>query len=215
MSNLLKPCRDFARVYLDDIIIYLKAFQQHLHHLTRVFELFTNNKIVLSPSKCDIAVTQVEFLGDIISENTLTPNNESIQTILDLREPRTLKEANKFLDGLAYYRKFVPRFAHRAVPIHKVTNLTKDKRHLFQWTEEQSKAFFNLKCMLTNELYLQFPVDGYPLHLSTDASGIATGGVLFQNINGERRNIFYHSKVLSSIERKYTVPEQEALAIFQ
>ena len=69
--------------------------------------------------------------------------------------------------------------------------------------------------MLTNELYLQFSVDGYPLHLSTDASRIATGGVLFQEINGERRNIFYHSKVLSSIERKYTVTEQEALAIFQ
>ena len=68
--------------------------------------------------------------------------------------------------------------------IHKVTNLTKDKRHVFQSTEEQSKAFFNLKRMLTNELYLQFPLDGYPLHSSTDASGIATGGILFQEING-------------------------------
>ena len=118
-----------------------------------------------------------------------------------------MKEANRFLGGLAYYQKFVPQFAHMAAPIHKVTNLTKDKRHLFQWTEEQSKAFFNLKRMLTNKLYLQFLVDGYPLHLSTDASRIATGGVLFQEINGERRNIFYHSKVLSSIEGKYTVPE--------
>ena len=132
MSNLLKPCRDFACVYLDDIIIYSKTFHQHLHHLTRVFEIFTSNKIVLSPSKCEIAVTKVEFLGHIISENTLTPNNEAIQAILHLREPRTLKEANKFLGGLAYYRKFVPQFAHLAAPIHKVTNLTKDKRHLFQ-----------------------------------------------------------------------------------
>ncbi|CAF2836388.1 unnamed protein product [Rotaria sp. Silwood2] len=215
MSNLLKSCRDFTCVYLDDIIIYSKTLQQHLHHLTLVFEIFTNNKIVLSPSKCEIVVTKVEFLGHIITENSLTPNNEAIQAIIDLREPRTLKEANKFLGGLAYYRKFVPQFAHIAAPIHKVTNLTKDKRHLFQWTDEQSRAFFNLKNMLTNELYLQFPVDGYPLHLCTDASSIATGGVLFQEINGERRNIFYHSKVLSPVERKYSVPEQEALAIFQ
>ena len=215
MANLLNPCRDFARVYLDDIIIYSKTFHQHLHHLELVFEIFATNQIVLSPSKCEIAVTKVEFLGHTVSEHTLTPNNDAIQAILDLREPRTLKEANKFLGGLAYYRKFVPQFAHTAAPIHKVTNLTKDKRHLFQWTEEQSRAFSALKRMLTAELYLQFPVDGYPLHLSTDASGIATGGVLFQEIDGERRNIFYHSKVLSSIERKYSVPEQEALAIFQ
>lgn len=215
MSNLLNPCRTFTCVYLDDIIIYSRTFEQHLHHLQLVFEIFAGNKIVLSPSKCEIAVTKVEFLGHNVSENTLTPTNEAIQAILALQEPRTLKEANKFLGGLAYYRKFVPQFAHIAVPIHKVTNLTKDKRHLFKWTEEQSQAFSNLKHMLTSELYLRFPVDGYPLYLSTDASGIATGGVLFQEINGERRNIFYHSKVLSPVERKYSVPEQEALAILQ
>ena len=215
MSNLLNPCRDFVRVYLDDIIIYSKTFEQHLSHLTLVFEIFTTNKIVLSPSKCEIAVTKVKFLGHIVSENTLTPNNDAIQAIIDLREPRTLKEANKFLGGLAYYRKFVPQFAHIAAPIHKVTNLTKAKRHLFKWTEEQSKAFFALKRMLTTELYLRFPVDGYPIHLSTDASGIAIGGVLFQEIDGERRNILYHSKALSSVERTYSVPEKEALAIFQ
>ena len=157
----------------------------------------------------------MEFLGHIVSEHTLTPTTTAIQAILDLREPRTLKEANKFLGGLAYYRKFVPEFARLAAPIHKITNLTRDKRHLFKWTHEHSRAFFDLQRMLTTELYLHFPVDGYPLHLSTDASGIATGGVLFQEINGERRNIFYHSKLLSSIERKYSVPEQEALAIFQ
>jgi len=215
MSNLLKSCRDFSRVYLDDIIIYSKTFEQHLHHLQLVFQIFTTNKIVLSPSKCEIAVMTVEFLGHIVSENTLTPNNNAIQAILDLQEPRTLKEANKFLGGLAYYRKFVPQFAHTAAPIHKVTNLTKDKRHLFKWTVDQSKAFFELKRMLTTELYLRFPVDGYPLHLSTDASGLATGGVLYQDINGERHNIFYHSKVLTAVERKYSVPEQEALAILQ
>ena len=215
MSNLLKPCCDFPRVYLDDIIIYSKTLQQHLHHLNLVFDILTNHKLVLSPSECEIAVPTVEFLGHIISEHTFTPNNAAIQAILDLREPRTLKEANKFLGGLAYYRKFVARFAHMAAPIHKVTNLTRANRHLFQWTDEQSSAFFDLKRMLTTELYLQFPVDGYPLHLATDASGIATCGVLFQEIGGERRNIFYHSKVLPSIERKYSVPEQEALAIFQ
>lgn len=214
MLNLLKPCRAFTCVYLDDIIIYSKTFEQHLHHLQLVFQIFANNTLVLSPSKCEIAVTQVEFLGHIVSENTLTPTNDALRAILDLREPRTLKEANKFLGGLAYYRKFVPQFAHIAAPIHKVTNLTKKKRHLFKWTEEQSKAFFALKRMLTTELYLHFPVDGLPLYLSTDASGTATGGVLYQEIDGKRRNIFYHSKILSSVERKYSVPEQEALAIF-
>ncbi|CAF5021162.1 unnamed protein product, partial [Rotaria socialis] len=80
---------------------------------------------------------------------------------------------------------------------------------------EQSNAFHALKRLLTTApLFLHFPVDGFPLHLATDASGIATGGVLFQNVNGQRHNLFYHSKVLSPVEQKYSVPEREALAIF-
>ncbi|CAF4604889.1 unnamed protein product, partial [Rotaria sp. Silwood2] len=92
---------------------------------------------------------------------------------------------------------------------------TQKRRHLFKWTVEQSNAFHALKRLLTTApLLLHFPVDGFPLHLATDASGTATGGVLFQDVNGQRHNLFYHSKVLSPIEQKYSVPEKEALAIY-
>ncbi|CAF3030641.1 unnamed protein product [Rotaria socialis] len=111
--------------------------------------------------------------------------------------------------------KFVPNFGHIAAPIHKISNLTKDRRHIFKWTVEQSNASHTLKRLLTTApLFLHFPVDGFPLHLATDASGIATDGVLFQNVNGQRHNLFYHSKVFSPVEQKYSVPEKEALAIF-
>ncbi|CAF3901486.1 unnamed protein product [Rotaria sp. Silwood1] len=102
-----------------------------------------------------------------------------------------------------------------AAPLHKISNLTKDQRHLFKWTVEQSNAFHALKRLLTTApLLLHFPVDGFPLHLATDASGTATDGVLFQDVNDQRHNLFYHSKVLSPIEQKYSVPEKEALAIY-
>lgn len=158
---------------------------------------------------------RVVVLGHTVSDTAIAPTTDAIQAILDLKEPRTLKETNKFLGGIAYYRKFVPNFSHIAASIHKVSNLTKDRRHLFKWTAEQSNAFHALKRLLTTApLFLHFPVDGFPLHLATDASGIATGGVLFQIVNGQRHNLFYHSKVLSPVEQKYSVPEKEALAIF-
>jgi hypothetical protein len=215
MSHVMFPCRDFSRIYLDDLIIYSRSFDEHVSHLETAFSTLAKHKIVLSPSKCEIAVTSVEFLGHVISADSVTPNNDAIQAIIDLKEPHTLKQANKFLGGLAYYRKFVPHFAHIAAPIHKVTNLTKDKKRTFFWSTEQSQAFCTLKRLLTTApLYLRFPIDGYPLHLTTDASKVATGGVLYQDVKGERWNIFYHSKVLGTVEKTYTVPELEALAIF-
>ncbi len=215
MCRVMKPCRGFCQVFLDDIILYSRTFDDHIRHLQLAFATLAAAKLVLNVSKCELAVEKVVVLGHTISATSITPTIDAIQAILDLPEPRTLKQANKFLGGLAYYRKFVPHFAALAEPIHKITNLTTARRHLFQWTNEQSNAFHALKQALTTApLFLRFPVEGFPLHLATDASGLATGGVLYQDINDQRHNLFYHSKVLSSVEQKYSVPEKEALAIF-
>jgi hypothetical protein len=36
---------------------------------------------------------------------------------------------------------------------------------------------------------------------------------LYQEIDNKRYNLFYHSKILSPIEQRYSVPEREAVAI--
>ena len=140
MATVMRPCREFCLVFLDDLIIFSRTFAEHLRHLELAFATLLTAKLVLNVSKCEIAVSTVIVLGHTVSEHSLTPTNDAIQAILNLQEPRTLKQANKFLGGLAYYRKFVPNFANIAAPIHTVTNLTRDKRHLFKWSDAQSQA---------------------------------------------------------------------------
>ena len=55
-----------------------------------------------------------------------------IDAILRIEEPRTLAQANRFLGSLGWYRKFLPKFADVAAPIHAVTNLTKPNRRKFK-----------------------------------------------------------------------------------
>ncbi|CAF4595448.1 unnamed protein product, partial [Didymodactylos carnosus] len=181
MINTLKSCRSFCLVYLDDIIVFSNSFEQHLDHLKQVFAALEDKNITLNPPKCEIAVQKINYLGHTITETTATPMNDSIKTILEIKEPRTLVQANKFIRALSWYRKFLPHFATVAAQIHAVTNLTKANKHKFKWKEPQSKAFNDLKCMLTSApLFLHFPVDHKPLILTTDASGIGVGGVLQQ-----------------------------------
>ncbi|CAF4675190.1 unnamed protein product, partial [Rotaria sp. Silwood2] len=52
------------------------------------------------------------------------------------------------------------------------------------------------------------------LILSTDASDYSIGGVLYQEINGERKNIYFHSQMLPKLQRKWPTIEKEALAIY-
>ena len=132
MYKVMKPCREFCHVFLDDIIICSKSFDEHINHLKLAFETLAKEKLVLNASKCELAVPRVAVLGHTVSDTSISPTTDAIQAILDLQEPHTLKEVNKFLGGIAYYRKFVPSFSKVAAPLHKISNLTKGRRHLFK-----------------------------------------------------------------------------------
>lgn len=216
MNDTLQSCRQFAFVYLDDIIVFSKSPDEHLMHLDQMFSALLSKHFVLNPPKCEIMVSTINYLGHTINEMTITPLDDKIQAIINIHEPNTLARANKFLGALSWYRKFIPNFATLAAPIHAVTNLTKQDRRKFKWTFEQSQAFHQLKQMLTTTpLFLHFPVDNHPLILTTDASNFAIGGVLQQEVNGQLKNLYYHSQVLTPCERRYSAIEKEALAIYK
>ncbi|CAF3293289.1 unnamed protein product, partial [Rotaria socialis] len=216
MSDTLKNCRAFSLVYLDDIIIFSKSFDEHILHLECVLSALQTKNLVLNPPKCVLAANQIDYLGHTISQNRITPMKEKIDAILQIKEPRTLAQANKFIGALSWYRKFIPGFATKAAPIHAVTNLTKNKRYKFKWSQPQSKAFQELKQLLISApLFLHYPVDNVPLMLATDASGIGIGGVLQQEIDGKLHNLYYHSQLMTPSERKYSTIEKEALAIYR
>ncbi|CAF4695555.1 unnamed protein product, partial [Rotaria sp. Silwood2] len=199
MTDILSPYRQFALVYIDDIVVYSRSFEEHLRHI----------------HQCNIFRQQIDYLSHTISEQGVKPNNEKIQAIIKFREPSTLVEANKFLGAISWYHKFIPRFASTAAPIHKVTNLTKANRNKFSWGEPQKEAFLQLKQLLiTSPLFLDYPDEDHPVILTTDASKVGVGGTLQQHINGEIKNLYYHSQMTSSSQRRYDPIELEALAIW-
>ncbi|CAF1570197.1 unnamed protein product, partial [Rotaria magnacalcarata] len=190
MADILSPCRQFALVYIDDIVVYSRSFEEHLKHIHQVLSILSQHNFQLNPSKCSIFRQQIDYLSHTISQQGVKPNNEKIQAIIKLREPSTLVEANKFLGAISWYRKFIPRFASVAAPIHKITNLTKANRNKFSWGEPQQAAFLQLKQLLiTSPLLLDYPDEDHPVILTTDASKVGVGGTLQQHINGEIKNL--------------------------
>ena len=47
---MLKPFKDFAKAYVDDIIIFSKTLEEHLEHLEKVFTLFRQKRVSLAPT---------------------------------------------------------------------------------------------------------------------------------------------------------------------
>ncbi|CAF1070571.1 unnamed protein product [Rotaria sordida] len=92
--------------------------------------------------------------------------------------------------------------------------------HGVKRTNEKIQAIFKLrqptKLAEANKFLgaLSWYHDNYPVILTMDASEIGTGGTLQQNINGKIQNLYDHSQVTSSTQRRYDPIELEALAIW-
>ncbi|CAF3360121.1 unnamed protein product [Rotaria sp. Silwood2] len=184
----------------------------HFYHLKRLFSALGARSLVLNPPKCEIAVPQIDYLGHTISKNSIRPMKEKIDAILGIKEPRTLPQANRFLGSLGWYRKFLPNFATVVAPIHAVTNLTRANRRKFKWQHAQSEAFKELKNMLITEpLFLHYPVDNLPLILTTDASDIEIGGVLQQELNDKVVHIQGRYNCLPDYLSRYSKEQDDEL----
>ncbi|CAF1587730.1 unnamed protein product, partial [Didymodactylos carnosus] len=132
-----------------------------------------------------------------------------IQAILDIPQPTTLAQANKFIGKIGWYRKFIPKFAELAAPIH-----TKKNRE-FYWHEDQVQAANKLKQVLTDEpLVLKYPHPTAPFILATDASEYAIDDTLKQIIDGQTHYNYFLSRLLTPTEMNYSTIDREALASF-
>ncbi|CAF3363996.1 unnamed protein product [Rotaria socialis] len=216
MNNIIGYNRwDYILVYLDDILVFSHSFDDHMKHLQQLFNVLNTHQFTLNLAKCSIAQQSIEFLSHTITKDSIVPSKQRIQAILDMPQPTSLSQANKFIGKIGWYRRFIPNFAQIAAPIHKVTNKIKQKKKEFYWSEEQIQAANKLKRVLTEEpLVLKYPHPTASFILSTDASEYAIGGTLKQIISGQVHYNYFLSRLLTATERNYSTIDREALAIF-
>ena len=55
-------------IYLDDIIVFSRTPEEHVHRLRAVFEKLKAAGLKLKPSKCDFFKKEIKYLGHVVSE---------------------------------------------------------------------------------------------------------------------------------------------------
>ena len=196
-------------IYLDDILIYSRTFDEHLTNLRQVFDRLRHANLKLKPSKCNFACQKVTYLGHVISSAGVSPDEDKISAVRDFPRPHNVKTTRSFLGLANYYRRFVKDFAKLAAPLNQL--LRKDQK--FVWTDTCEQAFISLKTALTTAPILVFPDFKEPFHLYTDASNEGLGATLGQIHDGREVVIAYAGRDLNKAERNYSTTEREALGV--
>lgn len=59
---------EFLIIYLDDLLIYSKTWEEHIMHVRKVLQRLRERMWYAKPEKCEFAVNSVEFLGFIVGD---------------------------------------------------------------------------------------------------------------------------------------------------
>ena len=117
-SEIGKTCY----VYMDDVIVFGKSFEEHLNNLNNILQLLNNANLKVQIEKSEFLHDKIEFLGYIITSEGIKPNYKKIEAISRYPKPSNIKELRGFLGMMGYYRRFIKDFARIAKPL---TNLLK------------------------------------------------------------------------------------------
>ena len=200
---------DRCLIYLDDIIVYGKTFDEASDNLQCVLTRIQEAGLTLKPKKCDFFKEQVSFLGHLVSSEGVKCEPDKINAVKNWPTPKTVTDVRSFLGFTNYYRRFIESYSHTASPLTALTE--KGKR--FDWTQACVTAFEQMKTKLTEAPVLAYPEKDSQYILDTDASNLGIGAVLSQVQNGTERVIAYASKALSATQKKYCTTYRELLAV--
>ena len=152
-------------------------------------------------------VTEISFLGHIISYKTIRPDPKNLAPIGQVDEPKNVKDVQRFLGMLNYHHEFLPDLTLLAEPLQRLTR----GGVKFQWTPECRKSFETLKKLVTTELKLAIFDPECHTIVSTDASDVGIGGVLSQYQHGKEVPVAFGHHTLDARQRGYSTPEREGL----
>jgi hypothetical protein len=77
----------FVVVFIDDILIFLKTEEEHETHLRLVLEKLRAHQLYTKFSKCEFWLSEVAFLGHVISTGGVSVDPSKVKDVLDWMPP--------------------------------------------------------------------------------------------------------------------------------
>lgn len=155
-SILFSVCWQFALLFLDDIVVFLKPTQDHIDQVRRVLQLLYRASVTLKLKECKLYAEQIDYLGHVIRPGCLELSEHTTDAVVKLIGSTVQMKLCSFLGLCKVSRRFVPNFTHVAVPLKK--KLGKDHLKYFGTLEDKmSASAMKIKKALISPTVLALP----------------------------------------------------------
>lgn len=112
----------------------------------------------LNPKKCLFGTEEGKFLGHMIMKEGIRANPNKIESLLQLRSPRTIKEVQALNGKLTTMGRFLAKSAEKTLPFYKKKMKKVLDKKDFKWTEDAEMAFKRLKISVAELPALALPI---------------------------------------------------------
>ena len=209
MTALLEDL-PYARVYIDDIVIFSDAFEKHAKHVSEVLFKLDPHGYKIKLKKCSLVQQEACTLGHAASEEGVKIDGSKIEKVANWKRPTSPKEARSFAPLASCCRKFISGFVCLAEPLHQAGSRSAKE---FAWDDECERSFALLKKAAAARPALKGPDLTKPFIVYADARKCGVRAILAQaDDDGAEHPIAFGSRGMSEHERKRSVAHKEGLA---
>ena len=186
-----------TNAFLDDIIIITKGtIEKHEVEIDKTLNRLNEENLAISLHKCEFGLNEITWLAYKINNEGIKPTKRKPDAIIQLENPKTLKQLRSFMGSIHHLIKFIPKLATLSAPIRPLLSSPASKKKL-EWNEKHSAAFQNIKNAIKNTVEQKHFNINNETRVKCDASKKGLGACLEQKENNNWQPIAYASRFLN------------------
>ena len=222
---------DFARVYVNDIVVFSKIMNEHFEHLRVVFRILKNNNISINFKKAFFEYSSITLLDQYVTFFELFTDESKLQAISNLKFFSTLSQLKTYLELTNWFRQYIEKFVaiskslqmrktqllQKALKFENVRKSYSFKTKFIKFSSE-IEAFKNIQKSLFISTYLIHFDNKRQLYIDLDFSKeMSIDEVIYHVTDNEDslnyffkksiQSIMFLNRLLNSIEIKYWLTE--------
>ena len=171
--NAILEClqsRKYHRAIMDDLLLFTPSKRAHMVKLEDLLKALLQNRLKISPMKCQLFKTELQYMGNIIFIKDINvcakPLRSRLEAIQILQPLITPKGCRSFTGMVNFLSMFCQELQKLLKPIYFLTR----KGRQFIWGKEQHNAFEEIKHKLVKSPILHMPNCEDRFHLYSDMS---------------------------------------------